>query len=556
MSEQAFDRHHFDYAPWEFAAQADPAARAEQLGAQDRLRAQRPGTSLGEDVYLSPLATIQTDTLAVGDRTTVAALAHLSGDVTLGADCSVNVSTVVRGTVAVGDGVRIGGQTSLLGFNHGTDPAAPIRTQPLTTRGITVGDDVWVGSHVVVLDGVTIGAGVVVGAGAVVTRDVPAGAIVGGNPARVIRWRTAPASPVAGLEERLGDLGARLPDDLVALLERCWDPERSLFRDVPGAEPTLRAQCDAVELAALAGLDAPPQWPREDLVGWLRARQDAATGLVAPLDRPGAELDLRDGEVSYHLLSVGYALDLLGSDLPHPVAPIATMAPGEVVALLDGLDWEHEAWGAGHLVDALGTGWRWNLAQGLPGAAGSLEALVGWLTTRQSPRLGVWGTEQPGVGLLQVVNGFYRASRGTYAQLGLPLPYPERTVDTVLRHAADLRYFVPERQNACNVLDVVHPLWLAGRQTAHRRDEVVALAERLCSDALGRYRGGFAFAAGTARRPDPDRAVALRGTEMWLAILWYLADLLDLTPALGYQPRGVHSPDPFAPGPSGLGGGR
>ena len=73
----------------------------------------------------------------------------------------------------------------------------------------------------------------------------------------------------------------------------------------------------------------------------------------------------------------------------------------------------------------------------------------------------MWGSATAERGLLPVVNGFYRASRGTFAQFGTPLPYPERVIDTVLRHARDPRWFAPVARNACNVLDVAHPLWLA-----------------------------------------------------------------------------------------------
>ena len=54
---------------------------------------------------------------------------------------------------------------------------------------INVGNDVWIGARAIVLDGVTIGDGAIVGAGAVVTKDVPAYAVVGGVPARVLKYR-------------------------------------------------------------------------------------------------------------------------------------------------------------------------------------------------------------------------------------------------------------------------------------------------------------------------------------------------------------------------------
>lgn len=58
---------------------------------------------------------------------------------------------------------------------------------------IKIGNDVWIGARAIILDGVTIGDGAIVGAGAVVTKDVPAYAVMGGVPAKVLRYRFEPA---------------------------------------------------------------------------------------------------------------------------------------------------------------------------------------------------------------------------------------------------------------------------------------------------------------------------------------------------------------------------
>ncbi len=64
-----------------------------------------------------------------------------------------------------------------------------IRLQGSPAKGVTIGDDVWIGQNAIIMPGVTINNGAVVGAGAVVTKDVAAYDIVGGVPARVIKSR-------------------------------------------------------------------------------------------------------------------------------------------------------------------------------------------------------------------------------------------------------------------------------------------------------------------------------------------------------------------------------
>jgi len=541
----------FEYSPWDFWTGADDAAKTAQLAAQRALVAGHPGWSLGEQCFVSALASVDNEELRLGDRSYVAAGAYLSGTLSIGRDCSVNPYTVIRGDVRIGDAVRIGAHTSILGFNHTmTDTTVEFFRQPLTSRGIRIGDDVWVGSHVVVLDGVTVGDQSVLAAGAVVTKDVPAGAIVGGNPARFLRWRVPPAGVAepTGLAARLAAFGDRARSQAAALLERSFDARTGLFADRPGEAPTVRAQCDAIEIADLLLGTAPPQLPAAEQAARLRGWQHPATGAVAPLGPDGgqtAPAGFDEADAAYHVLCVGYALELLGGTLDAPLTLVTESSAAGIVASVDALPWGSDAWAAGHQVDALGTALHFSLLRGDALPVGAVEALFGWLLTHADPQTGMWGRADPHDALL-LVNGFYRASRGTFAQFGLPLPYPERVVDTVLRHAEDARYFASGRRNACNVLDVAHPLWLA-RASGHRTAETTALARRLLDDALDGWAddAGFAFLAADATTAGlPGSTPGLQGTEMWLAIVWYLADLAGLADALGYRPRGIHRPEP------------
>lgn len=518
----------FEHSPWDFWTHADAPEREAQREHQGALRRRHPQWHFGDDVFVADMAAVDADVLTLGDRSYIAAGAYVTGEVRIGADCSINPYTVVRGRVILGDGVRMGAHSSILGFNHTmSDPDLPVFRQPLVSRGVRVGDDVWIGSHVVVLDGVEVGAHAVLAAGSVVTKSVPAGAVVGGNPARLLKWRIEPVDP---LGIRLESFGETARATASAILDRSWDADAGLFLDRPGAAPTVRAQCDAIEIADLLLGAAPPQLPAADQVHRLQQWQDAATGAVPPLG--AATIDLADPDVAYHVLCVGYALDLLGAGFPHPLPAWGDGSAHTLVAYLDGLPWSDEAWTAGHWVDAVGTALQWSIARGDDVAPGYREALIGWLLTRADPETGLWGEGE----LLQRVNGFYRASRGTLAAFGVMPAHSEQLVDTVLAHSENDELFAPAVQNACNVLDVAHPLWLV-HENGYRAAEVAARARVLLGQALDHWVNGegFAFAPGTDAR-------GLQGTEMWLALVWYLADLAGLSTYLGYRPRGIHRP--------------
>jgi acetyltransferase-like isoleucine patch superfamily enzyme len=114
--------------------------------------------------------------------------------ITVGQHCFFGEYTCIRGQggVRIGDGVYTGTQVQIAAVNHVySDPDKFIKDQGITAQGITIEDDVWLGSNAVVVDGVTIGKGCVVGAGAVVTKDLPPYSVAVGVPAKVVKDRRA-----------------------------------------------------------------------------------------------------------------------------------------------------------------------------------------------------------------------------------------------------------------------------------------------------------------------------------------------------------------------------
>ena len=114
------------------------------------------------------------------------------GGITLGPHVYVGPNCVLFGAagIEVGAGSLLSPGVVVTSHQHTyATRDQDIRLQPLDFSRVTIGRDVWVGANATVLPGVRLGAGCVVGAGAVVTRDVAAGAVVLGVPARVSHER-------------------------------------------------------------------------------------------------------------------------------------------------------------------------------------------------------------------------------------------------------------------------------------------------------------------------------------------------------------------------------
>lgn len=133
--------------------------------------------------------------LEIGDNSRLGNFVKLSankGNIKIGKNCTINEFSIIDGYgkgVLIGDGVRIAPHCMIISSNHGISPDLPIYLQPLTSKGIIIEDDVWIGTGSKILDGIRIEKGAVIGAGSVVTKDVPSKKIVGGVPAKIIKDR-------------------------------------------------------------------------------------------------------------------------------------------------------------------------------------------------------------------------------------------------------------------------------------------------------------------------------------------------------------------------------
>jgi carbonic anhydrase/acetyltransferase-like protein (isoleucine patch superfamily) len=115
-------------------------------------------------------------TISIGSNTTIGDYCSLYG----------------QGGLSIGENVLVASGVRIVPSSHVfEDLSIPINAQGMVGKGVSIGDDTWIGANVVVLDGVTIGQGAIIGAGSVVTRDVPEYGIAVGTPAKVVRYRGA-----------------------------------------------------------------------------------------------------------------------------------------------------------------------------------------------------------------------------------------------------------------------------------------------------------------------------------------------------------------------------
>lgn len=187
-------KQRLNHMPWLFYslkpkhqlwANAWQQARQRQLMALETVH-------IGERCFIASNARIFAEpgrTIHIGDHTAIAADCYLHGPIRLGKHVSLNQHCRLEGSragIVIGDHSRIAANCHFYAFNHGISPDLPVHQQPITSKGIHVGIDVWIGAACAITDGVRIGDHAVIGINSTVTRDVDAYAIMAGSPARKI----------------------------------------------------------------------------------------------------------------------------------------------------------------------------------------------------------------------------------------------------------------------------------------------------------------------------------------------------------------------------------
>lgn len=191
---QAQHKQRLAYMPWLYYS-LKPKHKQWALPWQAQIQSQLCALetiTLGENCFIAPQAHLFAEPgrdIIIGSQCMIAADSFIHGPITMGNEVAINHGCSLdggRAGITIGDKTRIANNVTVYAFNHGMSPQQSIYQQKVSSEGIEIGEDVWIGAQAGIVDGVKIGSFSVIGMGAVVTKDVAPYAIMAGNPAKQI----------------------------------------------------------------------------------------------------------------------------------------------------------------------------------------------------------------------------------------------------------------------------------------------------------------------------------------------------------------------------------
>lgn len=191
-----FDQHleRLSYMPWRYH-HLKPSIQAAIREAQQAWQAQlcyMETIEIRGDVFISPKAKLFAEpgrTIVIEEGAVIGADCFIHGPVHIGKKVGINPNCHIEGGqkgIVIGQNTRIAAHCKLFAFNHGLAANSQISEQPVTSQGITLGEDVWLGAGVGITDGVCMNNHSVAAMNSTVTRNVDAYQIVAGSPAKRI----------------------------------------------------------------------------------------------------------------------------------------------------------------------------------------------------------------------------------------------------------------------------------------------------------------------------------------------------------------------------------
>ena len=191
-------RKRLNHMPWLYDIEKHKTfAKQWQKEVQEKLMELETVEFIGDDTFM---ADVNVNVFAERGRKIlfhnncrIAANVYLHGPIEVGENVSINQHCHMEGPIWIGKDSRIGPSTSIFAFDHNFDESETlIRSQKVKSEGVHIGEDVWIGANVSIVDGVTIGAHSVVGIASVVTKNIPEYEVWAGNPCKKIGERKRP----------------------------------------------------------------------------------------------------------------------------------------------------------------------------------------------------------------------------------------------------------------------------------------------------------------------------------------------------------------------------